>query len=220
MKRWSLIAAVCVMSVMATSAWAGPSDEPVSWQFDFGYSSVQGMVGDVLEGGYTLGFGAVLRPNPKTPIGYRIEFTYDWWDVNTGELDLDDSVAGSEFRVDDGDGDQWTLRAGAQYESGGDRVKFIGGAGIGAYRIHADLTNTVLVPGYICDPYWWWYCYPGLVEGDVLLANKTLTKFGYYASLGVVFPLTNSDFFIEAEYHWVNVEDYFETLPIVFGWRF
>ena len=57
-------------------------------------------------------------------------------------------------------------------------------------------------------------------EGDVLLASKTLTKFGYYATVGVSFPLTNSEIYIEGQYHWVNVEDYFETLPIVIGWRF
>jgi hypothetical protein len=217
-RRFAFLAALLVLP-MAAPALAG-SEGPVLWQIELGYSMVQGMPGDVFEDGYLLGFGAVIQPNPKSPIGYRFDFTYDFWDVNTGALDIDDSTPGAEVDIDDGDGDQFRLSAGVQYESQGDRAKFVGGVGIGAYRLHADLTNSVLVPGYICDPYWWWYCYPGLVEGDVILTNKTLTKFGYYASLGVVFPLTNSDFFIEAEYHWVNVEDYFETLPIVFGWRF
>jgi hypothetical protein len=217
-RRFALLAALLVLP-MAAPAMAGP-DEPVSWQLDLGYSMVQGMPGDVLNNGYTLGVGWVLRPNPKTPINYRIDLTYDWWDVNTGNLDVSDSTPGADVAIDDGDGDQWTLRTGVQYETRGDKAKFVGGVGIGAYRLHADLTNTVLVPGYICDPYWWWYCYPGLVEGDVILTNKTLTKFGYYANAGVVFPLTNSEIFVEAQYHWVNVDDYFETLPIVIGWRF
>ena len=217
-RRFAFLAALLCLP-MASAALAGP-DEPVSWQIDLGYSMVQGMTGDVLDNGYTVGFGAVLRPNPKTPIGYRFELAYDWWDVNTGNLDVEDSIPGAEVQIDDGDGNQWSMRAGIQYESQGDRARFVGGAGIGGYRLHANVTNTVLVPGYICDPYYWWYCYYGLVEGDVILGDKTLTKFGYYANLGVVFPLTNSEFYIEGQYHWVNVETYFETIPIVIGWRF
>ena len=214
MRRYLGVALLLGLIAAGSVATAGTAGKPVTWQFDFGYSMVQGTPGDVLDDGYTIGFGAVMRPNPKQPIGYRFELTYDWWDVNTGNLpDLG-------ITVDDGDGDQWSLRSGIQYESHGDKVKFIGGVGIGAYRLHANLTNTIYVPGYICDPYWWWYCYPGLVPGDVILSNKTLTKFGYYATAGVSFPLTNSDIYIEAQYHWVNVEDYFETLPIVVGWRF
>jgi opacity protein-like surface antigen len=195
-------------------ATAGPSDKPVSWQFDFGYSMQQGAAGDFFDDGYTIGWGAVVRPDPAKPIGYRFEMSYDWWDANTGNLP-DYGVT-----VDDGDATQWRISAGIQFESKGDSAKFIGGVGIGGYRLHADLTNTVVVPGWVCDPYWYWYCYPGWVEGDVILADKTLTKFGYYATAGVSFPLTNSEIYVEAQYHWVNVEQYFETFPIVIGWRF
>jgi len=214
MIRRFVIATAFALLAMGTAATAGTSDKPVSWQFDIGYSMVQGMAGDVFEDGYTLGFGAVLRPNPKTPIGYRFEMTYDFWDVDTS------AAFPSGTLVDDGDANQWAIRAGVQYESSGDKAKFVGGVGIGGYRLHANLSETVYVPGYVCDPYYWWYCYPGLVPGDIILADKTLTKFGYYANLGVVFPLENSDFFIEGQYHWVNVEEYFETFPIVLGWRF
>jgi len=193
---------------------AGTSGKPITWQFDFGYSMPQGDPAKLMQDGWTIGFGQVIRPWPKKPVGIRWDFAYDWWDVNTGEL------PDHQVRIDDGDVDQWSLRVGLQYESHGDKAKFIGGAGIGGYRVHADLTQEVLVPGWICDPYWWYYCYPGLVQGDVILADKTLTKFGWYATAGVSFPLTNSDIYIEAQYHWVNVEQYFETLPIVIGWRF
>ena len=195
-------------------ATAGTAGKPVTYQFDFGYSMIQGTPSEVFNNGYTLGFGGVVRPWAKKPLGIRWDLTYDWWDVNTGEL------PDHQVSIDDGDGDQWTLRSGLQFESHGDKVKFIGGVGIGAYRLHANLTQEVLVPGWICDPYWYWYCYPGLVQGDVILANKTLTKFGYYATAGVSFPLSNSDIYIEAQYHWVDVENYFQTLPIVIGWRF
>jgi opacity protein-like surface antigen len=214
-RHLSVALLVCVVAAGASVATAGTAGKPVTYQFDFGYSMVQGKASDALEDGWTIGFGSVIRPWAKKPFGIRWDFTYDWWDVNTGNIPELDGI-----RVDDGDGDQWTLRTGIQYESHGDKAKFIGGVGIGAYRLNANISETVIVPGYICDPYWWWYCYPGLVEGDVLLRNKTLTKFGYYATAGVSFPLSNSDIYIEAQYHRVNVEEYFETLPIVIGWRF
>ena len=207
----AVLLAACVAGPVA---FAGTADKPVTWQFDLGYSTVQGKANDLLKDGYTIGFGAVVRPNPKQPFGWRFELTYDWWDVNRGNL------PDMTFHVDDGNGNQWALRAGWQYETHGDKVKFIGGVGIGGYRLHANLTQTALIPGYICDPYWWGYCYPGLVQGDIVLADKTLTKFGYYATAGISIPLTNSDIYIEAQYHWVDVEAYFETLPITVGWRF
>jgi hypothetical protein len=219
MRRHLGVALLLVLFAAGGSvAMAGTAGKPVTYQFDFGYSMVQGKPGDVFDNGWTIGFGSVIRPWPKKPLGIRWDLTYDWWDVNTGNLPP--SADGGQIHVDDGDGNQWSLRAGLQYESPGDKVKFVGGLGIGGYRLHANLTNSVLVPGYICDPYYWWYCYPGLVEGDIILSDKTLTKFGYYATAGVVFPLTNSDIYIEAQYHWVNVEKYFETVPIVVGWRF
>jgi len=216
MRRHLGMALLLILAAAGTSvAMAGTAGKPVTYQFDFGYSMVQGKASEALEDGWTIGFGGVVRPWPKKPLGIRWDFTYDWWDVNTGNIRSLDGL-----REDDGDGDQWTLRSGIQYESQGDHAKFIGGVGIGAYRLNANISETVIVPGYICDPYWWWYCYPGLVEGDVILSNKTLTKFGYYATAGVSFPLTNSDIYIEAQYHKVNVEEYFETLPVVIGWRF
>jgi opacity protein-like surface antigen len=214
MKRYLLSGVVLALLAGGSLATAGTAGKPVTYQFDFGYSMVQGTPGQVFDDGWTLGFGGVVRPWAKKPLGIRWDFAYDWWDVNTGEL------PDHQVRIDDGDGDQWSLRSGLQFESHGDKVKFIGGVGIGAYRLHANLTQEVLVPGWICDPYWYWYCYPGLVQGDVILSNKTLTKFGYYATAGLSFPLTNSDIYIEAQYHWVNVENYYETFPIVLGWRF
>ena len=206
----ALVLGLCVAGPMAI---AGTGDKPVTWQFDLGYSTVQGDPGKIVNNGYTLGFGAVVRPNPKRPVAWRFEMTYDWWDANTTDFpDLG-------VRIDDGNVDQWALRAGYQYESHGDRVKFIGGVGIGGYRLHANLTQQVLIPGWICDPYWWWYCYPGLVPGDIILANKTLTKFGYYATAGISFPLKSSDIYVELQYHRVDVEEYFDTLPITVGWR-
>jgi hypothetical protein len=214
MLKRGILALMLGLLLAGSAATAGTSGKPVTWQFDFGYSMVQGKPGDVFKDGYTLGFGAVVRTFPKAPLAWRFDMTYDWWDVNKN------GIPDYGISVDDGDANQWALRSGIQYEAHGDKVKFAGGLGIGGYRLHANLTEEVLVPGWICDPYWYWLCYPGLIPGDLILADNTLTKFGYYATAAIVIPLDHSDFFIEAQYHWVNVENYYQTLPINIGWRF
>lgn len=219
MKRYLSWAGVMVLLVALSASGAAAADKPLRWHFDTGFSGVAGKPGDFIDDGWTIGFGAVWSPKPDSSISYRFDVSYDWWDVNTGDIDLDSSIPGAEARIDDGDVDQWSLRAGIMWESKGDSAKLMLGAGIGGYREYAKVSEYVYVPGWICDPYYWWYCYPGLVQGEVNLGDKALTKFGYYASIGVAFPLTNSDIFIEAQYHWVNIEDYYQTYPIVFGWR-
>ncbi len=204
---------VMVLLGAASAARAGTGDKPLKWQGDFGWSMVEGDGGDVFEDGWTFGFGAVWTPTPDWPVDLRFDLTWDIWDVNTG------NVPNLDVRVDDGDADQWSLRGGAQWESKGDRARFVGGAGIGVYYLHADVTEEVIGTGYICDP-WWGWCYPGLVVGDLIVADESTTKFGYYASAGVIFPLRNQvDLFVEAQYHWVQTKTTWKTLPIVFGAR-
>lgn len=218
MRRFFVIAGVMMLLIAASATGAAAADKPLRWHFDTGFSGVAGKPGDVIEDGWTIGFGAAWSPSPTHPVSYRFDVSYDWWDLETGDIDTD-GIPGAEFRVDDGDMDQWSVRAGVMWESQGDAAKLVLGAGIGGYREYATLEEYVYVPGWICDPYYWWYCYPGLVQGTVNLADKALTKFGYYGSIAVSFPLTNSEIFLEAQYHWVNIEKYYQTYPIVIGWR-
>jgi len=218
MRRYLLGASVIVLLAAFSVSGAAAADKPLRWEFDTGFSGIVGKTGDAVDNGWTIGFGAVWAPSPSSPVSLRFGLAYDWWDVHTGDLDLD-SVPGPETRIDDGDLNQWSLKAGVMWESKGDRARMTVGAGIGGYREYAKVSQYAYVPGYICDPWYWWYCYPGLVQGEINLADKSLTKFGYYASIGVTFPLQSSEIFVEAQYHWVNIESYFKTYPIVIGWR-
>ena len=68
------------------------------------------------------------------------------------------------------------------------------GLGIGGYRRYAALTNEVLVPGYICDPYWG-YCYNAVTTGYQVVADDTLTKLGANASVGILFPVGSGEMY-------------------------
>jgi len=93
------------------------------------------------------------------------------------------------------------------------------GLGIGGYRRYVELTNTVLVSGIYCDP-WWGYCWETLFPGDVIQASDTLTKFGYNAVVGVTFPAGHGTMFVEGRYHRMDSEVATEYIPISIGYRF
>jgi hypothetical protein len=93
------------------------------------------------------------------------------------------------------------------------------GLGVGGYRRYAALTNEVLVPGYICDPYWG-YCYNAVTTGHQIIADDTLTKFGVNAAVGLNFPVGSGEMYVEARYHYIDTAKSTEFLPIVLGYRF
>lgn len=213
MARRHLLILVVVAVAAIGAAQAQPAAEPLRWHVYTGFSGITGAASDYVDDGWMLGFGAIWSPRPgKTNLGLRFDFDYNWWDVNTGNL------PGDQLRVDDGDANAFSLRTALHFE-GGDRARFYGDVGVGGYSLYANATQSVLVPGYICDPWYWWYCYPGLVEGDVIVDDQKTTKFGYFATVGTAWEMGNGEGFVEASYHWVQTKQTFEYFPIVVGYR-
>ena len=167
-------------------------------------------------GGWNISGGTIYRPNPRAPFGIRVDFGYSYMEANHNALNLAQS---SGLRVDDGYMSLWNLTAEGLYEFGGEHVGGWIGVGFGGYRRYLELTNTVVVPGYVCDP-WWGWCYPAAVPGDVIQANDTLTKFGYSATAGVNFALGHGQMYVEGRYHWMDSEKMTEYFPILVGYRF
>ena len=215
--RKTLFALSLCLILGATVAMAQPADDPKQYHFFTGYSPITGDAQPFLNAGWSLGFGGTVNPNrQKEEVSLRWDVTYDWWDVNHGAV-LESGA--SSARADDGRADLWTYTVGAQFDShNSGHARWHGGVGLGGYRLHGELTQTALVSGIYCDP-WWGICYPVTTVGDVITDSKTTTKLGYYADLGIDFELTNSDFFIEARYNYAKYENTFESYPIVLGWR-
>jgi len=76
-RHLSVALLVCVVAAGASVATAGTAGKPVTYQFDFGYSMVQGKASDALEDGWTIGFGSVIRPWAKDPDSYSSGITND-----------------------------------------------------------------------------------------------------------------------------------------------
>jgi hypothetical protein len=216
--RKTLFALSLCLFLDATAAMAQPAGDPNQFHFFLGYSPLTGKVEKYLDAGWNFGFGGTWNPNrQKNALSLRWDVTYDWWDANLNAIE-DQGVPGS-IRADDGDADLWTGRVGVQFDShNSGKVRWHGGVGLGAYRLHGDLSVETLVSYIYCDP-WWGWCYPVTGVGEAVTQSKTVTKLGYYADLGLDIELTNSDFFIEAQYNYAEYQEAFESTPIVLGWR-
>lgn len=183
-----------------------------------GFSIPQGEANEWVQDGWNISGGVIFRPNPSAPFGVRFDLGYSYMEANSKAINTANAGSG-QLRVDDGYMSVWNLTAEGLWEFGGDRVGGWIGVGFGGYRRYLELSQTVVVPGYICDP-WWGYCYPAAVPGDLVVANKTLTKFGYSASAGVNFAVGPGQLYVEARYHWMDSEKTTEYFPILIGYRF
>lgn len=183
-----------------------------------GYSMPEGVAQDFTNGGWNISGGAIFRPAPHAPFGIRVDLGYSYMGANNNAINQANSGAG-QLRVDDGYMSMWNLTAEGLWEFGGDRVGGWVGVGFGGYRRYLELNQTVIVPGYICDP-WWGYCYPSAVAGSAVVANDTLTKFGYSATAGVNFAVGPGQLYVEARYHWMDSEKTTQYFPILLGYRF
>jgi len=218
MKRANWFVVVGVLAIASViPAMADPGD-PIRGYIAGGYAQPLGKADDSLTGGWNISGGMIWHPAPDRPFGVRVDLGYDRWDATQSAIN---NFAGSgNAIVDGGYADMISLTADALWQFGHpEHVGGYVGLGVGGYRRYAALTNEVLVPGYICDPYWG-YCYTAVTTGHQVVADDALTKFGLNASVGVSFPVGHGEMYVEARYHYIDTEDATEFLPIVLGYRF
>jgi opacity protein-like surface antigen len=217
MKRTNWLVAVAVLAVATAIPAAAQEKKQVEGYIAGGYTTPMSKASDYFTGGWNISGGAILRPAPEKPFGIRFDLGYNDMGASQNLVDIAQSRG---LRVDSGRLTMGTLTVDALWEFGSqDHFGGYIGLGIGGYRRYMELTNTVLVPGYICDP-WWGWCYPAAVPGDVVAANDTLTKFGYNASVGMRFPVGSGQMFLEARYHYMISDPSTEIIPVLIGYRF
>ena len=196
---------------------ARAGDGPVSWIVNGGYVPTIGTTSDYLKAGWTLGTGLLIRPDSSSPFALQFDLGYSDFNATSKLIQLGQSQS---FRTVGGSGKIWSVTAAGKYTMDFDSFRPYGLLGVGAYHSYVELTQTALGSGYICDP-WWGYCYPGVVAGEVVVANRSNTKFGYNVGLGVEFPLQNdSSWFIETRFHWINGSKPTQFIPIQIGFIF
>jgi opacity protein-like surface antigen len=184
-----------------------------------GYTPTVGKTSDYLQGGWTVGGGIIVQPQPSSRFALQFDLSYSGFRATRNLIDLAQSQ--SVFRIDDGYGSIWSLTAAGRYTTPlNQSVSGYGLLGIGAYHRYIAMTQTAYGVGYICDP-WWGYCYPGIFAGDLVVADTSQTKFGWNVGLGLEFPRRyGGAWFIEARYHWIDGSEATEYVPIQIGFRF
>jgi hypothetical protein len=220
MKRWFGITALALLAcAVALPANAqGNTKKQVQGYIAGGYVLSEGDTGNAFDDGWDISGGVLLRPSPDKPIALRFDLGYNWFDANNALINKAQTAG---LDVDDGYMSVGTLTAEALWEFGGNGgVGGFIGVGLGGYHRYANLSTTVIQAGYICDPYWYW-CYPGAVQGQAIVGSNSLTKFGYSVAGGVTFPVGNGEMYVEARYHWMDASDpSTQMLPILLGYRF
>jgi hypothetical protein len=197
-------------------------DKPVIGHVSFGPSFAQGKTGDFLESGWALHGGATWM-SPSRPMGLRLDFGVDWFDMKRSVLDLIDTTPETPATItppDNGDARSWSGTVDFIWNpSNKGKVGFYLVGGVGVYYSQYGLSENGYGTGYWCDWYWG-YCYPTLVEGEYLIESGSTWDWGLNAGAGVTFELSSgAELYLEAVYHWVDTKEGAEFLPVTLGIR-
>ena len=209
---------VLILAFCATATLAQSSDEPITGYIAGGYSGTNGTTSNYLQDGWNISGGVILHPAGDKPFAVRADIGYNYWQATDELLSLSSQT--ENVRIDDGRGSMFTITGDILWQFGrkGHAGGYVG-VGIGGYRRYVALTEEVLIPGYVCDP-WWGVCYPAAAVGDVIVSDDKLTKLGYNGAVGVTFPTKSGGaFFLEGQYHYMTSEKGTEYIPILLGYR-
>jgi Outer membrane protein beta-barrel domain len=205
------------ISAAGATGTALAGDGPVSLMFNGGYAAAIGTTSDYLKAGWNLGTGVMVMPDTAGQLAMQFDLGYTNFNATSNLIQAGQA---QNFRINSGNADIWSLTAAGKFMTDTDTVRGYGLLGLGIYKRHVALTETAYGTGWICDP-WWGWCYPGLVSGNLVVASRTNTKLGYNVGIGVEFLLeSDSAWFIEARFHWIDGTHPTEYMPIQIGFRF
>ncbi|HEU4618937.1 MAG TPA: outer membrane beta-barrel protein [Gammaproteobacteria bacterium] len=223
-----------VISCAAVSAFAAPSfaggrpeGRTQKWfgHVSGGYGFAEGDTSDNLDDSWMISGGATYWP-ADWPVGLSLELGYADFDLSDASIDkINQAIAldpNNGGRIDDGDVSIWKGTINAIWGPGShDNGVYLTG-GIGAYHLEGTITQTGLVyyPPF-CDPWYWWWCFPGGVgTGAIVKGKDSTTEFGWNLGVGYSFPAGDGQLFLEAKYTSINTDGSDVTfLPLSIGFR-
>jgi hypothetical protein len=226
-----LAALSCAVTVAVSSsvAQAGgrPDDQSKNWFGDFsgGWAFPEGNSGDILDDDWTISGGATYWPSDWA-VGINFGVGYSKLDISDDAIRAINAAIAADPNnsgtVDGGDIESWQFTINAIWGPGSESNGLYFTGGVGAYSLDATVTETGLVyyPPF-CDPWYWWWCYPGGVGlGSIVAGSDSTTEIGYNLGLGYSLEAGDGQFFIEAKYHLIDTEtDELTYVPLTFGFR-
>jgi opacity protein-like surface antigen len=219
MRKLCCLLSLCAL-VFVGRAYGQDEHRPIAWHFDIGYSWTSGTTADYLDDGWTIGGGLTWTPRSDSPFSLLAELHYSGYDA-TSELVRLANLQSDTVRIDDGDAEVWGLNVNGVYRlQFSERARGYLTAGVGEYYRNVQMTQTVLLAGTYCDP-WWGFCYPGVFPGQVIAEEQSTTRFAWNAGVGVEFPMSaGGSWYIDARYHRIETSEPTEFIPLTVGFRF
>ncbi|HEX5043494.1 MAG TPA: hypothetical protein VFV75_11345 [Candidatus Polarisedimenticolaceae bacterium] len=221
-KRAAWLVAIAVTLGLAVPGVRAAVDGPVAGHFSFGPSFLQGDASKAFDDGWALHGGATWFATGRPNLGYRLDFGYDWWDAKNEFLDQIDTNPGTIGiqPPDDGDARVWSGTVDLLWNSKGTgKVGFYLVGGVGVYYLQAHISEYGYGTGYWCDP-WWGWCYPGIVQGEYLIDDKSSWEWGLNAGAGLTFQVSpNAEMYLEAVWHWLDTPKSGQFVPVSLGFR-
>jgi hypothetical protein len=213
MKKTLWILAVVVLAAMPSAFAQG--NKPVNGYIATGWSGITGDASNILNDGWNISGGAIMHPNPQRPFGIRMDFAYNWWDVNNQTI----QQASAFSRIDDGWAQTFSFAVDPLWEVGGKgKVGAYFGAGMDAITRYAAVTQTVYGSGIYCDP-WYGWCYPASGTYQAISQDDRLTKLGWNAVLGITFQMSGGGkLYLEGSYT-AMIGTKMEYIPVLIGYR-
>jgi hypothetical protein len=203
-----------LISLFTVSAHAQYEKTWKDWYGHFigAYSTGSGDFGSAVDDGWMLGGGAAYYPG-EWPIGIVMQLDYSEYDIARSVLNAVQSSGGDVSITALTAGGVWSARTQGT-------VGFAVSLGLGAYYVKGNLTEPGVGCGIICDPWYWWWCFPGCTSTTVVTGSASTTRPGANLGLQLSFQLGNdSEIYLEAKYHYINTQVSTTYVPISVGYR-
>lgn len=232
-RHWSRISIVTLtLSIALTHAqisesqdFSAPQDaaKSLSWNIDGGYSLTNGDTARFLDDGWIFGLGLNWDPepyDPTSPFVLNAQLNYSNYGATRDSVALA-RLSAPDVRIDDGSASVFGIMFNGVLRTPLRRgMRAYVEAGFGWDYRRVSFTQTVLVGGTYCDP-WWGYCYSGVAPGQAIAADQATTRFAWNAGGGVEFALGNAKIlFLQARYEEMDTRDNTTFIPIEIGLRF
>jgi Outer membrane protein beta-barrel domain len=198
-----------LFGLLIVAAPVGAQDRPVSINFGAGVLMPVSGLNDVFDTGASGGIGATFNVSPT--FGIQAEYMYNWMGGPERTITIFPTPGdpnGSKQLLESNHNMHTVTFNGVYTAPRGDGV--VGGyglGGLGVYHRSVEVTSPAVGYTYVCDPYYWYWCYPALVEVDRILVERSQTNFGINFGGGVTFGGESAKFYVELRYHYVWGDD-------------
>jgi hypothetical protein len=205
-----------------SSAQGYPTGEPtrrIEGLIMGGLSPTAGETASLLQDGWIVDGGFIYWLGHSGTLGLRTDIGYSEHQATDQFLTSGERATGQ--RVDDGWGSFSSFSTGLILRAP-PRIwpRVYGIAQVGVTNTHVRLVQTFYVPGYYCDPFFYYCSYP--IVGYASVYSHTTNRFSWNIGIGLDFPTQGiAGWFVELQYRRVESSPQaFEYWPVMVGLRF